>query len=162
NEIPPEAFDSPAERGEMGKILDEYNRRGARLDGDLSDRLYTLARAHRARHPFDYWVRLPFLRVVTRLFPPRDGYALGTLPTLLYDELAPWFHLLTAPEDYVDEAAAYRDAILGAASPRPVTLLELGSGGGNNASHLKRDFTCTLTDLSPAMLAVSRTINPGC
>ena len=42
------------------------------------------------------------------------------------------------------------------------TVLELGSGGGNNASHLKHHFTLTLTDLSADMLAVSRTINPEC
>ena len=42
------------------------------------------------------------------------------------------------------------------------TLLELGSGGGNNASHLKHRFECTLTDLSPEMLALSRTLNPEC
>ena len=41
-------------------------------------------------------------------------------------------------------------------------LLELGSGGGNNASHLKARFECTLTDLSPDMLALSRTLNPEC
>src|SRR5207249_2230929 len=39
-DIPPEAFDSPAEQGAMAAILDEYNRRGSRLDPDLSDRLY--------------------------------------------------------------------------------------------------------------------------
>ena len=44
---------------------------------------------------------------------------------------------------------------------RPVqTVLELGSGGGNNASHLKAHYALTLSDLSPAMLALSRTINP--
>jgi SAM-dependent methyltransferase len=42
------------------------------------------------------------------------------------------------------------------------TLLELGSGGGNNASHLKARFTCTLTDISPHMLELSRTLNPEC
>jgi SAM-dependent methyltransferase len=42
------------------------------------------------------------------------------------------------------------------------TLLELGSGGGNNASHLKRRFTCTLTDLSGEMLDLSRSLNPDC
>ena len=41
-------------------------------------------------------------------------------------------------------------------------LLELGSGGGNNASHLKARFTCTLTDISPDMLALSQTLNPEC
>lgn len=81
---------------------------------------------------------------------------------LLYTDLADWFHLLTRPEDYTEEAAAYRDTLLGASERRPRTLLELGSGGGNNASHLKRDFECTLSDLSPAMLQVSRSINPEC
>ena len=39
-------------------------------------------------------------------------------------------------------------------------MLELGSGGGNNASHMKQHFELTLTDVSPQMLALSRTINP--
>ena len=42
------------------------------------------------------------------------------------------------------------------------TLLELGSGGGNNASHLKREFRLTLVDRSPGMLEVSRALNPEC
>ncbi|NNG04541.1 MAG: class I SAM-dependent methyltransferase, partial [Inquilinus sp.] len=33
---------------------------------------------------------------------------------------------------------------------------------GSLASHLKRRFACTLTDLSPDMLALSRTLNPEC
>jgi SAM-dependent methyltransferase len=41
-------------------------------------------------------------------------------------------------------------------------MLELGSGGGNNALHLKKHFRLTLTDLSPRMLALSATINPDC
>lgn len=80
---------------------------------------------------------------------------------LLYGELASWFHLLTPPEDYVEEAAYYRDLLVGATNPA-ATLLELGSGGGNNASHLKATFRCTLTDLSPRMLEQSRSINPEC
>jgi SAM-dependent methyltransferase len=40
--------------------------------------------------------------------------------------------------------------------------LELGSGGGNNASHLKAYFEMTLVDLSPEMLEVSGTLNPDC
>ncbi|MGH2682907.1 MAG: class I SAM-dependent methyltransferase [Actinomycetota bacterium] len=80
----------------------------------------------------------------------------------LYRELAKWFHLLTAPEEYVEEAEAYRRLIV-ETSARPVReVLELGSGGGNNASHLKAHFTMTLTDLSPEMLAVSRKLNPEC
>jgi SAM-dependent methyltransferase len=80
----------------------------------------------------------------------------------LYRELAQWFHLLTAPEEYEEEAEAYR-RIMVESSARPVRdVLELGSGGGNNASHLKAHFTMTLTDLSPDMLAMSRRINPEC
>ncbi|MBA2295245.1 MAG: class I SAM-dependent methyltransferase [Actinobacteria bacterium] len=79
----------------------------------------------------------------------------------LYGDLAPWFHLLTSPADYEVEAARYRDEILGAL-PEARTLLELGSGGGNNASHLRTHFSCTLSDLSPQMLSLSRTLNPEC
>lgn len=69
---------------------------------------------------------------------------------------------MSAPEDYEEEAAFYREAII-KASDRPVrTVLELGSGGGNNASHLKEHFDMTLVDPSPGMLAVSRTLNPEC
>jgi SAM-dependent methyltransferase len=77
---------------------------------------------------------------------------------VLYTDLAEWFHLLTRPEDYAEEAAIYAAALRQAAGTR--TVLELGSGGGNNAWHLKRDFAMALTDLSPAMLAISRRLNP--
>ena len=79
----------------------------------------------------------------------------------IYGDLAPWFHLLTAPEDYAAEAERYRASILEAV-PDARTLLELGSGGGNNASHLRAHFTCTLSDLSPQMLTLSRELNPEC
>jgi hypothetical protein len=81
---------------------------------------------------------------------------------LLYGELAGWFHLLTAPHEYVEEAAAYREALEGALTTPSRALLELGSGGGNNAWHLKPHFQCTLTDLSAAMIDESRRINPEC
>ena len=41
-------------------------------------------------------------------------------------------------------------------------MLELGSGGGNNASHLRARFTMTLVDLSAEMVEVSRRLNPEC
>jgi SAM-dependent methyltransferase len=79
----------------------------------------------------------------------------------LYADLAPeWYRLFTPPSEYVEEAAAYEAAFLRAV-PDAVTLLELGAGAGHNAVHLAR-FTRTLTDLSPAMLALSRELNPGC
>jgi SAM-dependent methyltransferase len=78
----------------------------------------------------------------------------------LYGDLAPWFHLLTAPQEYAEEAEIYRRLLTEAGPVR--TVLELGSGGGNNASHLKAHFELTLTDLSEEMLAVSRRLNPKC
>jgi SAM-dependent methyltransferase len=45
---------------------------------------------------------------------------------------------------------------------RPETLLELGAGAGNAAVHLKERFTCTLTDLSEPMRALSQRQNPEC
>jgi SAM-dependent methyltransferase len=80
----------------------------------------------------------------------------------MYSDLAPWFHLLTHPSDYWDEAAFVRRVVDDVAIGDARTLLELGSGGGNNASHLKARFNCTLTDISPEMLALSRTLNPEC
>jgi SAM-dependent methyltransferase len=79
----------------------------------------------------------------------------------IYNEFADWFHLLTHPSDYVGEAADYV-RIIQTICPAARTLLELGSGGGNNAFHMKRAFECTLTDVSPRMLHLSRSINPEC
>ena len=84
------------------------------------------------------------------------------MPPRLYGELADWFHLLTAPERYEEEANIFAQTFE-AYSRRPVkTMLELGSGGGNNASHLKKRYEMTLTDLSEEMLALSHGINPEC
>jgi SAM-dependent methyltransferase len=80
----------------------------------------------------------------------------------LYGDLASWFHLLTSPEEYAEEAEIYRQLLVGAADEPIRTVLELGSGGGNNASHLKRHFDMTLTDLSAEMLELSGTLNPEC
>ena len=53
----------------------------------------------------------------------------------LYRDLAGWWPLLSSPEDYAEEAEFYRQSILSICELAPHTLLELGSGGGNNASH---------------------------
>ena len=79
----------------------------------------------------------------------------------LYRDLAEWWPLLSAPAEYEEEAAEYARLILGAV-PDAREVLELGSGGGNNASHMKASFELTLVDLSPAMLEVSRRLNPEC
>ena len=80
----------------------------------------------------------------------------------LYGDLADWFHLLTAPEDYAEEADLYQRVLFEACDEPPRTALELGSGGGNNASHLKKHFELTLVDRSPQMLELSRSLNPEC
>jgi SAM-dependent methyltransferase len=80
----------------------------------------------------------------------------------LYTELADWWPILSAPADYAEEAEFYREAIAALCSFTPQSMLELGSGGGNNASHLKRHYKMTLVDLSPGMLAVSQKLNPEC
>jgi SAM-dependent methyltransferase len=78
----------------------------------------------------------------------------------LYGELAGWFHVLTPPGEYAEEAAIYRRLLDGAGDVR--TVLELGSGGGNNASHLKAHYRMTLVDVAPEMITMSRAINPEC
>ena len=80
----------------------------------------------------------------------------------LYRDLADWWPVLSAPEDYAEEAEWYRKTILSASKREVKTVLELGSGGGNNASHMKKHFQMTLVDLSPGMLAVSQKLNPEC
>ena len=91
--------------------------------------------------------------------PPFDG-EMKEFPRL-YSDLAGWFHLLTPPHEYREEAAYYADRIVEAASSPVQSVLELGSGGGNNAFHMKQRFTIVLSDISPEMIEASRTLNPG-
>jgi trans-aconitate methyltransferase len=78
----------------------------------------------------------------------------------LYGDLSSWWPLISTPEDYAEEAAFYRGVVEDAAGIPVREVLELGSGGGNNASHLKAHWRMTLVDLSPGMLEVSRKLNP--
>lgn len=79
---------------------------------------------------------------------------------LMYGELAPWWPLLSPPDEYAEEAA-FATTLLGSASGGVVRdVLELGSGGGNVASYLVDRFAMTLVDRSEAMLDVSRALNP--
>jgi SAM-dependent methyltransferase len=79
---------------------------------------------------------------------------------LMYGRLAAGFHLLTPPAEYAEEAAEVL-ALLEARVEPLSTALELGSGGGNLASHLTGRLRLTLTDPAPRMLAISRSINPS-
>lgn len=83
--------------------------------------------------------------------------------TKLYNELAEWWPLMSAPEDYEEEATFYFNAMQEVADRRIDTMIELGCGGGNNASFMKRRVKqLVLVDVSEGMLAHSRTLNPEC
>jgi trans-aconitate methyltransferase len=82
---------------------------------------------------------------------------------VLYGQLADWWLLISPPEDYGEEAAFYINLLSQAGAPQDASLLELGSGGGSNAFHLKHRFSpMTLTDVSAGMLEQSRALNPEC
>jgi len=74
--------------------------------------------------------------------------------TELYGSLAGWWPVMSAPQDYAGEASIFRDALAANVEGPLRTLLELGSGGGNNASHLERDLELTLVEPSDGMRAI--------
>jgi SAM-dependent methyltransferase len=79
----------------------------------------------------------------------------------LYHDLADWWPLISPPDQYADEAG-YLAAVL-AAHPAGIRgVLDLGSGGGCVAVHLKQHVALTLVDIAEPMLAVSRRLNPEC
>lgn len=80
----------------------------------------------------------------------------------IYDTLVSWYPLLDPLEDHAEEVAQYASSLERAITGPARTLLELGAGAGNNGHYLARRFQCTLTDLSPGMLALSEAQNPGC
>lgn len=100
-----------------------------------------------------------------RVWSSRRGQNAPMSPTpatlRFYDDLAVWWPLISPPEEYAEEAA-FAATLLQSASIPVREVLELGSGGGHNAVHLKASFAMTLTDLSAAMLDVSRRLNPEC
>ena len=79
----------------------------------------------------------------------------------LYGELAEWWPLISPVAEYAEEAPFIAGVLRSAAIPVR-EVLELGSGGGHTAAHLKRMFAMTLVDLSTGMLAVSQRLNPEC
>ena len=83
--------------------------------------------------------------------------------TKLYNDLAEWWPLMSAPADYAEEAAFYFDAMQARSATPIETMLELGAGGGNNACHMKHLVkSLVLSDLSDGMLRHSRLLNPEC
>jgi len=92
---------------------------------------------------------------VARLIPVADeGYS-------LYRELARWWPLISPAAEYADDAAII-GALFDSAAIPVRSVLDLGSGGGHVAWHLRAGRSLTLVDASPDMLAVSRQLNPDC
>jgi hypothetical protein len=92
--------------------------------------------------------------------PPRASASAAVALPRLYTELAPWWPLFSPPDRYAEEADWLLAALTKTLGARPATMLELGSGGGHTASHLGRHVAMTLVDAAPAMLEVSRRLNP--
>ena len=80
----------------------------------------------------------------------------------LYRDLASWWPLISPPDEYAQEAV-YLAEVLSSAATVPVhEVLDLGSGGGHVAVHLKTCSRSRWPDISDDMLAVSRLVNPQC
>ena len=93
---------------------------------------------------------------------PAGGAGESAAPRF-YREFAAWWPLLDDPAGYAEEAGVYGDLLVEASDGPLESLLELGSGGGNNASHMRRRFReLVLTDVADGMLEVSRALNPAC
>ncbi len=88
-------------------------------------------------------------------------HGLGSHSYRFYADLAPWWPLISPPDHYTEEAT-FSAALLRTADGLVERVLELGSGGGSNASHMKSSFSMTLVDLSPSMLEMSTRLNPEC
>jgi SAM-dependent methyltransferase len=80
----------------------------------------------------------------------------------IYHQYVRWYPLLDPVEDHAGDGEYYADVLRRAARGPVDSLLELGSGAGNNAASLKRFFANTLVDLSSEMLALSQAQNPEC
>lgn len=81
----------------------------------------------------------------------------------LYSDLAWLWPLWGDPDGEYAEWCAHVVAMIEKHAQREVrTLLNLGCGGGKNAYNLKRHYRVVGLDLSPAMLANARRLNPEC
>ena len=78
----------------------------------------------------------------------------------LYTDLAHLWPLMSPPEDYADEAACLRHELRKRLGSGRAPILDLGTGGGHLFHHIADGFDATVVDLSEAMLAHSRRLNP--
>lgn len=84
------------------------------------------------------------------------------MKTKLYESLAAWWPFMSTPAEYEEAAARYGEQLAQSGNAPAKSVLELGSGGGNNAYFLKQRFQMTLVDPSAGMLAHSERLNPEC
>src|SRR5262245_58043126 len=88
---------------------------------------------------------------------------MGVVPVVrIYRDLAEWYPLMAPAGEYADEADHIWRLLTAVCERTPKTLLELGSGPGHMASHLKAKLRCTLIDCSSQMLQLARVRNPQC
>ena len=83
-----------------------------------------------------------------------------------YEDLAAWWPLISPVDEYASEGEEIA-RVLHARAPNAKDALELGCGGGHLAYHVRAGLpgiarNYTLSDVSPAMLAVAEQVNPGC
>lgn len=78
----------------------------------------------------------------------------------LYNDLAWTWHIISKPEDYVEEGEDFINKIKEHAKIEVREILNLGCGGGNLDWVLKHAFKVTGVDISNSMLANARRINP--
>lgn len=86
-----------------------------------------------------------------------------TSTSRLYSELS-WLWPLwgDATVEYARYCAHVKYLIRHYALRPSETLLNIGCGGGKNLLNLREEFLVTGLDLSPAMVAQARALNPGC
>ena len=81
----------------------------------------------------------------------------------LYGDLASLWPIMSPPRDYEPEAMMMRHAIEDHFPGLQPRVFELGSGGGHSIVHLKHWCREVVgVDLSPAMIDLSRGLNPEC
>jgi hypothetical protein len=69
-DLPASAFDSAAERGEVLRLLAQYNETKTMVP-ELDRQFAEIARERTERHPLRTYVKVPFLRALTLWFAPR-------------------------------------------------------------------------------------------
>ena len=69
-DLPPRAFDSPAQRAETLALIAAYNQKKS-ISADLDSRFNALATERISTHPLRYYIELPILRVADMLLRPR-------------------------------------------------------------------------------------------